>query len=86
MKLALNGATTMKADLATDIRAASSAGYDYLEIWAAKLREFLKTRSLADLRALFEGHSIKPYSINSIEHIINILTKIVKTSQETHIQ
>ena len=69
MKLALNGATTMKADLATDIKAASAAGFDHLEIWASKLREFLKTRTSADLKTLFDKYSLTPYSINSIERI-----------------
>jgi len=69
MKLALNGATTMRADLATDLLAAQSAGYDYLEIWAAKLRAFLKQNSIADLQALFNKHQVPPLSINSIEHI-----------------
>ena len=69
MKLALNGATTMKADLATDVRAAAAAGFDYLEIWAAKLREFLKTHSVADLKTLFKEGGVKPLSINSIEHV-----------------
>lgn len=69
MKLALNGATTMRADLETDVRAASAAGFDLIEIWASKLREFLKTRSVADLKNLLEANDIEPYSINSIEHI-----------------
>jgi 2-keto-myo-inositol isomerase len=69
MKLSLNGATTMKANLATDIQAAASAGFDYLEIWAAKLREFLKSQSPADLKKLFDESGVKPLSINSIEHI-----------------
>ncbi len=69
MKIALNGATTMHADLETDIRAASEAGYELLEIWAAKLREFLKTKSTDDLKELLEEHDLEPYSINSIEHI-----------------
>jgi len=69
MKLALNGATTMKADLVTDIEAASSAGFDYLEIWAAKLTEFLKSRTCVDLKGIFHKHSLAPYSINSIERI-----------------
>ena len=69
MKIALNGATTMHADLETDIRAASAAGFELLEIWAAKLREFLKTRTAADLKKLLEVHNLQPYSINSIEHI-----------------
>ena len=68
MKLGLNGATTMKADLATDVRAAAAAGFDYVEIWAAKLREFLKHSSPADLKTLFDQNGMKPLSINSIEH------------------
>jgi 2-keto-myo-inositol isomerase len=69
MKLALNGATTMKADLETDIRAARAAGFDYLEIWAAKLRRFLESHTADELNDLFTAHGIKPYSINSIERI-----------------
>ena len=69
MKLALNGATTMKADLATDLRAADAAGFDFVEIWAAKLRNFLKTNSAADLRKLFDESGLEPLSINSIEHV-----------------
>ena len=69
MKLSFNGATTMKADLATDVRAAGAAGFDYLEIWAAKLREFLKTHAVSDLKTLFDENDVKPLSINSIEHI-----------------
>jgi 2-keto-myo-inositol isomerase len=69
MKFSLNGATTMNADLATDVRAAKAAGFDGLEIWAAKLREYLKTHSLEELNQLFIEHEIEPYSINSIERI-----------------
>lgn len=69
MKIALNGATTMHADLETDIKAASQNGFDLLEIWAAKLREFLKTKSVSDLKNLLTEANIEPYSINSIEHI-----------------
>jgi 2-keto-myo-inositol isomerase len=59
----------MKADLATDIRAASAAGFDYVEIWAAKLRTFLQSQAATDLKTLFAENRIKPLSINSIEHI-----------------
>ncbi|MEO6588918.1 MAG: sugar phosphate isomerase/epimerase [Pyrinomonadaceae bacterium] len=69
MKISLNGATTMHADLETDIKAASSAGFELLEIWAAKLREFLKTKTTDDLKYLFDEANLEPYSINSIEHI-----------------
>jgi 2-keto-myo-inositol isomerase len=69
MKLSFNGATTMRASLETDIQAARAAGFDSLEIWAAKLREYLKTQSTADLKTLFAQHNLKPLSINSIEHV-----------------
>jgi 2-keto-myo-inositol isomerase len=69
MKLALNGATTMRADLVTDIKAAHAAGFELIELWASKLRAYLKTHSPADLKVLLEEHTLQPYSINSIEHI-----------------
>ncbi|HJZ69724.1 MAG TPA: sugar phosphate isomerase/epimerase [Blastocatellia bacterium] len=69
MKLPLNGATTMKADLATDVHVASEAGFDCLEIWAAKLRAYLESHTTDDLKKLFAEHRIEPYSINSIERI-----------------
>ncbi len=69
MKIALNGATTMRADLETDIKAAGAAGFELIEIWAAKLREFLKTKTVADLKRLLEENNLESYSINSIEHI-----------------
>lgn len=59
----------MHADLSTDIRAAGTAGYDLLEIWSAKLYKYLETHTQADLNAELDAASIKPYSINSIEHI-----------------
>jgi len=69
MKIALNGATTMHADLFTDIQAASAAGFDLLEIWSAKLYQYLQANTPADLKAAFAEYKLKPYSINSIEHI-----------------
>lgn len=69
MKLSLNGATTMKADLATDIRAASAAGFDGIEIWAPKLHSFLESHTTRDLAQLLRQHNLNAYSINSIERI-----------------
>jgi len=69
MKLAFNGATTIKADLQTDIKAAGQAGFDFIEIWASKLRNFLKQKTTQDLVELLKENNLKPYSINSIEHI-----------------
>ncbi len=59
----------MTADLATDVHAAAAAGFDCVEIWAAKLREFLKTNSLEDLKNLFAQSGVKPLSISCIEHV-----------------
>jgi len=59
----------MHADLVTDIKAASAAGFELLEIWARKLREYLKTNTPADLKKLLAENNLAPYSINSIEHI-----------------
>jgi 2-keto-myo-inositol isomerase len=59
----------MHADLETDIKAASAAGFELIEIWAAKLRVFLETKTPADLKNLLIENNLEPYSINSIEHI-----------------
>lgn len=69
MKIALNGATTMHADLETDIRAAHAAGYDLIEIWKSKLIDFFENNSTHDLIRLLDEASLEPWSINSIEHI-----------------
>jgi 2-keto-myo-inositol isomerase len=69
MKLALNGATTMRASLVEDVEAAGAAGFEYLEIWAAKLRKFLEAGTTVELKSLLAERRVKPYSINSIERI-----------------
>lgn len=69
MKIALNGATTMRARLEIDFAAAQGAGFDYVEIWAAKLRAFLEQRSVDELKFLIDEIGVPPLSINSIEHV-----------------
>jgi 2-keto-myo-inositol isomerase len=69
MRIALNGATTMRADLATDFQVAKAAGFDCLEIWAAKLRTFLHHRTTRELNDLIAETGVPPLSINSIEHV-----------------
>lgn len=69
MQIALNGATTMRADLATDFQAAKAAGFDYLEIWAEKLRKFLQQNTIGELEELVANSGVPPLSINSIEHV-----------------
>jgi 2-keto-myo-inositol isomerase len=69
MKIALNGATTMRASLETDFAAAQAVGFDYVEIWAAKLRDFLGDRPAKELKDLIDQTGVPPLSINSIEHV-----------------
>ena len=66
MLLGLNGATTMKANLETDIEVAFQAGYSYLEIWDAKLHVFLQQNSIIKLKEMLEKRDLKPLSINSL--------------------
>ena len=59
----------MHADLETDIRAASEAGFDGIELWKSKLVRFLEHRTSNELRALLSEFGLQPFSINSIERI-----------------
>jgi 2-keto-myo-inositol isomerase len=69
MELGLNGATTLKADLATDIAVAGKAGFDFLEIWAAKLIGYLDRGGLPALRRDLRRAGVKPATLNSVERI-----------------
>ncbi len=59
----------MRANLETDFEAAQNAGFDYVEIWAAKLRTFLRHRTTTELKDLIAKTGAPPLSINSIEHV-----------------
>ncbi len=67
MKLAFNGATTIKASLADDIVCARLAGFEMIEIWKSKLLSTLKTGGIEVVRQLLEQNRLKPLTINSIE-------------------
>ncbi len=69
MKIGFNGASTMKTDLPGDIRAASRAGYDLIEIWAKKMEAYLSDHNLEDLNGLLKKAKLKPLAINSVEFI-----------------
>ncbi len=69
MKLAFHGATSMKTDLATDVDVSAHAGFGGLELWGAKVDDYLRGHSLAELRKLFIQSKVQPISINSIEFI-----------------
>ena len=70
MELGLNGATTLTADLATDIAVAGKAGFDFVEIWAAKLIGYLDTGGLPALRRDLKRAGVRPATLNSVERII----------------
>src|SRR5688572_29804094 len=69
MKIAINGATTMTADLETDIRSAAAAGYDLVELRSNKLYDYLNYHNVDDLKALLAETGIGVLSINTLEHI-----------------
>jgi 2-keto-myo-inositol isomerase len=69
MKLGFHGATTMTSDLETDIEVACQAGFYGLELWGTKVDKYLKSHSLADLKALLQSQNVRPIAYNSIEFI-----------------
>ncbi|MGH9948279.1 MAG: sugar phosphate isomerase/epimerase family protein [Pyrinomonadaceae bacterium] len=69
MQIALNGATTMSADLETDILAAAAAGYDLVELRSNKLYDYLETHPVDNLNALLAETGVGVLSINTLEHI-----------------
>ncbi|HEX7630072.1 MAG TPA: sugar phosphate isomerase/epimerase [Candidatus Methylomirabilis sp.] len=69
MELGLNGATTLTADLATDIAVAGKAGFDFVEIWAGKLIGYLETGGMPALRRDLKRAGVRPATLNSVERI-----------------
>ena len=69
MRLAINGATTMTADLETDIRSAAAAGFELVELRSNKLYDYLETHTVEDLKQLLAETGVGVLSINTLEHI-----------------
>lgn len=69
MQLGLNGATTLTADLATDIAVAGRAGFAFVEIWAAKLLGYLERGGLPTLRRDLRRAGVTAATLNSVERI-----------------
>lgn len=70
MKIAFNQATTLKkSTLAQDLTLCEKYGYDYIEIRLDQLRDYLRERTVDDLKAFFQQHRIKPYAFNALEFI-----------------
>jgi len=59
MKTCINGATTMPYSFEQDVRCAGAAGFDAVEIWAAKLNKYLETHSIGAAKALLEANHLK---------------------------
>lgn len=69
MRLAFHGATTMTSDLQTDVAATAHAGYQALELWAAKVDKYLEDHSVEQLKVLLDDNNVAPMTFNSIEFI-----------------
>jgi 2-keto-myo-inositol isomerase len=69
MELGLNGATTLRADLATDIAVAGKAGFDFVEIWAAKLIGYLERGGFPALRRDLKRAGVRAATLNSVERV-----------------
>jgi 2-keto-myo-inositol isomerase len=70
MLLGWNGATAMRADLATDIQAAHRAGFAFIELHGTKLRKYLESGgSPAELKDLLAAAKLRPLSIGSIDRV-----------------
>lgn len=63
MRSAINGATTMKHTLEEDIRAASAAGFEGIEIWWDKVEPYLKGHQADELKDELEKWKIVPAGI-----------------------
>ncbi len=70
MKLCFNEATSMGcSDLQQDLMECDRNGYDLIEIRLDKLREYLTTHSIDDLKEFFAKHHLKPFAFNALEGI-----------------
>lgn len=70
MKLCFNEATTLgNSTLQQDLVLCEKYGYDLIEIRLDKLREYLETHTIADLKAFFQKSRLAPFAFNALEGI-----------------
>jgi len=69
MLLGLSGATIMRTPMPADIAAAGAAGFRAFEIAAAKLDPYLEAHTVAELRAAFREHGVKPVAIGTVVEV-----------------
>jgi inosose dehydratase len=70
MKLGFNEATALKCkgqSLIADLELCEKYGYDFIEIRADCLKEYLKNHTLEELATWFKTHRLKPGAYNTLE-------------------
>jgi 2-keto-myo-inositol isomerase len=65
MKPCISQATTLNNAFESDANVYSRSGWQAAELWLTKLEGFLECHSLAEVRAFFEQHSVKPVAAAS---------------------
>jgi 2-keto-myo-inositol isomerase len=68
MKIAFNE-TLPQNGLAEDLFLCDKYGYDYIELRIDRLKAYLDSHGIGELRHFFATHSIKPLSVNSVVDI-----------------
>lgn len=63
MKISINGATTMPFSLEKDIIAAGKIGFEGIEIWTDKLKNYINNFSIENLKLLLKENNIEVASI-----------------------
>ena len=70
MKICFNQATTLKnSTLDQDLKFCEKYNYALIEIRLDKLKDYLKTHTVDDLKSFFQNNKIKPYAFNALEFI-----------------
>ncbi|WP_026699813.1 sugar phosphate isomerase/epimerase family protein [Salibacterium aidingense] len=68
MKIAFNEAVTLNnSTLENDLLLCEKHGFDYIEIRLDKLKEYLLTNTIEDLKRFFSSSFLKPLSLNALE-------------------
>jgi len=63
MKTCINEATTMPYSLEEDLVSAGKIGFEGIELWVDKVKKYLESHSVNELKALLENNRVKPASI-----------------------
>jgi 2-keto-myo-inositol isomerase len=67
LKISFNEACKLRnSTLEQDLVLCEKAGFDYIELRIDKLREYLGTHSIDELKGFFAKNHIKPFSLNGI--------------------